>query len=121
MSLAIKKPCGYPGCKSVCSRRYCDVHAKQMSQQYESERADDPFRRQYHTQAWRPITRDIVLARDPICMECHAAASTEVDHIIPAREYAGDFYDPDNLQGLCKPCHSAKTAREGGFAGNNRE
>ena len=44
----------------------------------------------------------------------HACRSTLEDPT------SGDFYDPDNLQGLCRSCHSSKTAVEGGFAGNNR-
>jgi 5-methylcytosine-specific restriction protein A len=118
MPASLPKPCGYPGgCKNVCSRRYCDEHAKQVAKQYDAARSNDPTRKLYHTRRWQ-LTRDAILVRDPICVECHHAATEEIDHIVPARQY-GDFYDQDNLQGLCKPCHSSKTAREGGFAGNN--
>lgn len=36
----------------------------------------------------------------------------EIDHIIPRSRGGGDARS--NLQGLCKPCHSAKTKRERG-------
>lgn len=43
-------------------------------------------------------------------------AATEVDHIIPHRGDQQLFWDTNNWQGLCKPCHSRKTAQEdGGF------
>lgn len=49
--------------------------------------------------------------------------STVVHHVIPARKYidqhGGDesvFYDDTNLEGVCKPCHDAHTAKEVGFA-----
>lgn len=120
MSLAILKPCGYPGgCKNVSNTRYCAAHTKLAQAQYDTERASDPVRKQYHTQQWK-LTRTAVLVRDPICVECHHAGSEEADHVIPARAYSGDFFDLDNLQGLCRACHSSKTAKEGGFAGNNK-
>ena len=40
------------------------------------------------------------------------APPQEVDHIIPLEQ--GGTHDETNLQALCKPCHSAKTAREDG-------
>jgi len=51
----------------------------------------------------------MVLARDPLC-NCNQPA-TEVDHIVP--KSAGGSDSMENLQGLCKPCHSRKTAYEG--------
>ena len=36
--------------------------------------------------------------------------STEVDHVVP--KACGGTDDPSNLQGSCRKCHSAKTARE---------
>jgi hypothetical protein len=78
----------------------------------------------YDSAQWRNRTRPFVLARDPICKIaklCEGnAASTDVDHIIPAAEYVaqhgGDwsfFYDTNNLQGSCHADHTAKTARGG--------
>jgi 5-methylcytosine-specific restriction protein A len=89
-------------------------------------RADDPIRKLYQTKLWRAVRR-IVLARDPFCALCSVdsaqALSTVVHHVIAARkwieQHGGDesyFYDESNLQGACKPCHDAFTARECGFA-----
>lgn len=39
------------------------------------------------------------------CQSCKSAPATEVDHI------AGPSEDRTNLQGLCAPCHHAKTAQ----------
>jgi 5-methylcytosine-specific restriction enzyme A len=59
-----------------------------------------------------------ILEREPLCRRCAAAgrvvAATEVDHIHPKRAGGPEAFD--NLQPLCKPCHSAKTAREMGGA-----
>ena len=52
--------------------------------------------------------------------ECKQFA-TEIDHINPvSSEHDEHFYDTNNLQGLCKSCHSKKTARENGGFGNKK-
>ena len=46
----------------------------------------------------------------------------EVDHIEPHKGDDTLFWDQDNWQPLCKPCHSRKTATEdGGFGNPKRE
>ena len=58
------------------------------------------------------------LRRHPLCIRCDAAdqvvAATVVDHIKPHRGDKALFWDQDNWQPLCKPCHDAKTAAEDG-------
>lgn len=55
---------------------------------------------------WRKL-RLAILEQEPLCRHCNDVA-TDVDHI------SGDPSDNSrvNLQGLCRPCHSHKTARE---------
>lgn len=52
----------------------------------------------------------MILARDPFCVICMKNPSTAVDHIVS--KAAGGQDDPDNLRGICGPCHDAKTARD---------
>lgn len=52
----------------------------------------------------------MVLARDPICTMCREAPATEVDHKVPKAAGGTDSFA--NLRGVCKPCHSRKTAQE---------
>ena len=54
-----------------------------------------------------------ILWQEPMCRVCDKAASVQVDHITPLSKGGTD--DRDNKQGICKPCHDAKTAREGGY------
>ena len=54
--------------------------------------------------------RSMVLSRDPICRLCEREPSTEADHIVPLSHGGG--WSLENGQGLCKTCHSRKTARE---------
>ena len=62
---------------------------------------------------WRRI-RARFLAEYPLCAECLEHSLTvpaeEVDHIKPKRMGGTDEWD--NLQPLCKTCHSVKTERE---------
>lgn len=85
-------------------------------------RQRNDLRPMYKCKRWYQ-TRAHVLARDPICMwgltgDC-MALSTDCDHVIDAALWVktgGDFYDMENLRGLCHPHHSRRTAREQGFA-----
>lgn len=55
-----------------------------------------------------------VLTEEPLCCNCLEAgktvASDEVDHIVPLSEGGTDVRA--NKQGLCTPCHKAKSAAE---------
>jgi 5-methylcytosine-specific restriction protein A len=101
-----------PACTvSTCPERApCPVHGDAL------ERVDD--KRWYHLARWRhPVwgLRAVTLRRHPICVACKQAgrvvASTEVDHVVPHRGDPALFWSPTNLQGLCNPCHGAKTKR----------
>mgnify|MGYP003152916879 CR=1 FL=1 len=59
---------------------------------------------------WRRLRR-MVLNRQPLCVRCGAPA-TDVDHIMPRAAGGDDSFE--NLQGMCKSCHSRKTASEDG-------
>jgi hypothetical protein len=72
----------------------------------------------YDKAYWRTSLRPTVLARDPICMECHRYPSTHVDHIKPHCGNYALFCDLNNLQGLCEHCHNKKTAKQDGGFGN---
>lgn len=64
--------------------------------------------------AWEQL-RARILQREPLCRACRAderaVLATTVDHIKP--KHQGGTDDEGNLQPLCKPCHKAKTAKEG--------
>lgn len=72
---------------------------------------------------WRKA-RDAFLCKNPLCAHCQedslVVPATEVDHKIPHRGDMTLFWDKTNWQGLCKPCHSRKTATENGGFGNGR-
>lgn len=55
-----------------------------------------------------------LFARDPLCAACMqlglVTLATQRDHIIPLAEGGSD--DRGNEQGLCDPCHEAKSLAE---------
>ncbi len=58
--------------------------------------------------------RDELFSRNPLCVECErqgrVTLATQRDHIKPLGEGGEDT--EDNTQGLCKPCHEAKSLQE---------
>jgi 5-methylcytosine-specific restriction enzyme A len=65
---------------------------------------------------WRRA-RAAFLAQHPLCAACQAdgriVPATVVDHVVPHRGNPKLFWDRGNWAPACKPCHDAKTAREG--------
>ncbi|WP_184243798.1 HNH endonuclease [Novosphingobium chloroacetimidivorans] len=60
------------------------------------------------------LTREQVLREEPLCRPCakqgRVTQATIADHIKPKAEGGTD--DRENYQGICHPCHVAKTAEE---------
>lgn len=56
------------------------------------------------------------LRKHPLCAMCeqidHATPATVVDHITPHRGDMQLFWDRENWQGLCKPCHDRHKSRQ---------
>lgn len=68
-----------------------------------------------YNSVWRKI-RNAKMKEQPLCEPCQVIGrttlATEVDHITPHRGDWALFFSPKNLQSICKPCHSRKTATE---------
>jgi len=74
---------------------------------------------------WQNV-RALAASKFPVCARCQEALTEIIDHIVPAPvatrqvrdsgrfpydRYAG-YYLMSNLQGLCRPCHAAKTRED---------
>jgi 5-methylcytosine-specific restriction enzyme A len=92
-----------PG-RSKCQQHYREYERKRSARRRAATHG-------IHKRKKWAMTRKAVLARDPICKVCDNALSTQVDHITPLAE-RGDPYRLEGLQGLCDPCHWAKTGAE---------
>ena len=108
MPTAALRPCMEPKCPALLSSgSRCAAHTRPPRRTPDMRAS--PSARGYD-RAWQRI-RAAVLAEDPDCRTCGAAAVL-VDHIVPIR--SGGSNDRLNLQPLCTPCHNRKTAAEGG-------
>ena len=76
-----------------------------------------------YTYAWQKA-RDRFLRANPLCAYClkggRPVAASIVDHIVPHEGDQTMFWDEDNWQALCKPCHDGVKAREEGRGLNAR-
>lgn len=81
---------------------------------YEHARGGTARQRGYNAQWERD--RTAYLVAHPLCVEClrqgRVTPATVLDHVTPHRGDRVLFLDPYNRQGLCVPCHGAKTVRE---------
>lgn len=113
-----RRVCPKPGCPTLTDTGRCDTHQRQADQARGTAK-----QRGYNTPGHRHF-REAVLARDPICKQCHAARSTVADHYPLSRrdlEMAGlNPNDPTQGRGLCKPCHDRHTAHAQPGGWNNR-
>ena len=115
MPWAAPRPCRQPGCAALTGDGWCDEHRKARAKRYDAERGSAAKRGYGHR--WRKA-RATYLHRHPLCVICEVdgrvEASTTVDHRTPHRGDMRLFWDRENWQALCKPCHDSKTAREDG-------
>lgn len=110
MAQRIGHGCAQPGCTAIVSgSAYCERHRPAQVDERESAAARGYDRR------WRRLRR-MYLAEHPLCEDPYnvhgdrVETATEVDHVVPLRR--GGTNDFNNLQALCKSCHSRKTAQE---------
>ena len=98
-----RRPCRHPHCpeRVNAGEVYCARHK--------------PVRKDasaYYDRRWQKV-RAAYLSRYPLCADCEKAGrltpATDVHHIVKPGD-GGTDHD-DNLMGLCRPCHSARTAR----------
>ena len=103
--------CSYPGCGARTRDRYCPAHKTIAAREYNQSRHPDSNR--IYGRQWRNI-RNLYISKHPICELClavgHYVPATEVHHKLPIDQ--GGDHSEDNLQALCKSCHSRITMTE---------
>ena len=121
--------CTYPGCNGLVrggSRCTQHPYQKRTKSDRAAVRRQDRVRVQqrranpndpvhfYVTALWKR-KRLSWLRQHPLCVMCEdigrTTAAGVVDHIVPITA-GGARLDDENLQSLCKSCHTAKTNRE---------
>ncbi len=110
------RPCLSQPCAARVVSGRCPKHSsqKQHNDNHSGHRA--AARLFYASRLWR-ATSAAFLAEHPLCQRCleqkpaRYTPSRETDHRVPMSR-GGAPLDWQNLQALCKSCHSAKTRRE---------
>lgn len=112
-----KRPCIRPGCRNLVDRGYCATCAPKHSPRAINEATRPSAAKRGYGRRWQKV-RELYFKRNPFCADIYGdhgkrlEVATELDHIVPHRGDMEKFWDPGNLQGLCKECHSKKTATE---------
>lgn len=103
-----KKPCRHPGCAKLTEGMYCDEHKP-----LHPEAVRSASKRGYGSK-WQRTSKSY-LREHPLCVEClrqgKYTQATVTDNIVPHRGDDKLFWDSNNWQALCKPCHDRKTGR----------
>lgn len=109
MPTAPLRPCSVPRCPEFAGPQgRCLQHAVQD----EHQRHNFDLRRRYRTARWRMLRAIVLREQVMCCAECkRCTMDLEVHHIIKPGMDDALFWLRTNLQALCKPCHSARTAR----------
>lgn len=114
MPSKLKKPCAHQSCPSLAAsgERYCDKHKSANKIYYQQKKRINSERNlREDSRRWRRL-RLIYLRANPLCVECEKhkelVPATEVHHIIDVVRGGSDA--EENLEALCKSCHSRKTA-----------
>jgi 5-methylcytosine-specific restriction enzyme A len=74
-----------------------------------------PHHELYGKIRWKRLRR-LQMAEFPLCRMCEAAGRTTpatlVDHITPAKDDVELFFDMNNLQSICRPCHDSAKRKD---------
>ena len=126
MPYAPLKPCSFAGgCPELVAKGMCEKHQKQISAGYNQARGSaskNGYDRDWEKVRLRALDRDGYLCQHCLKYDDRLVPAKHVDHIKP---FHGKN-DPlrlalSNLQSLCQPCHSRKTAKEDGGLGHTRK
>jgi 5-methylcytosine-specific restriction enzyme A len=113
MPFAAPRPCLHPGCPKTSTDKpsYCEDHKaddRSRTRLYDSTRGTATNRG--YDSKWQKLRRWVLMhhpmCADPFRVRC-AEAATDVHHVKP--RCLGGTDDEDNLQPLCKGCHSWMT------------
>lgn len=73
------------------------------------------YRKLYKISRWQRL-RERQMTAHPLCAYClqqeDVTPATVCDHVRPHKGDEALFFDPDNLQSLCAPCHDRIKRRE---------
>lgn len=127
MPYAPLRPCTFPGgCGELVAKGgLCSKHKTETARGYDRYRGNSTARG--YDAAWTKVRLKALKRDEYLCQHCllnddRMVPAEHVDHVQPFH----GMFDPlrlslTNLQSLCQPCHSRKTALEDGGFGHTRK
>ena len=112
-----KRPCARVGCPNLVVKGYCESCAVQHTSLKKADLRRPSAAKRGYGRRWQ-AAREHYFRGNPLCVDpygIHGArfvVADELDHIDPHRGDMVKFWDQANWQGLCRACHSRKTATE---------
>jgi len=92
----LMRPCLAASCPSLAGKSgYCARHTTARNL---ARRGEKRVYESAQHQAWRQV----ILIRDPVCVECKTKRSVIADHIQPLSK--GGTWDYSNGRGVCRSC-----------------
>jgi 5-methylcytosine-specific restriction protein A len=109
MSIRVFVPCLRPYCSAEAEcDGYCRKHAALVHRRPSRHEAGYDY-------DWVKFRR-VYLTRHPLCVRCQSdgrvTPATEIHHRRELREYPELRFEEENLEALCKSCHSRETNRK---------
>jgi 5-methylcytosine-specific restriction protein A len=109
MSIRVVRSCLQPYCTRLAERNgYCLEHARQVTGKRSRHEAGYDY-------DWVKFRRSYLM-RHPLCVRCQArgrvTAAAEIHHRRVLRDYPELRFEEENLEALCKSCHSRETNRK---------
>jgi 5-methylcytosine-specific restriction enzyme A len=109
MPISAPKPCGHAGCGKLVrdGSGRCEAHKSEAW-------VKKPTATKRVTGRKLQRLRKELFTANPLCVECaklgFTTLATQRDHIVALTDGGAD--DESNTQGLCQPCHEAKSLAE---------
>ncbi len=106
-----KKPCTAPRCPELveAGTRFCPIHTTEQNRHARMNRTDHDEKRFYNSIAWKRL-RKAKLSQDPLCERCAKEGIVRQAEVVHHKEEIREGGDRlptlDELESLCKRCHS---------------
>ena len=108
--------CNKHGFYNATESPQCPKCKKVSNKTYDTTMRSKDRAKIYNSKKWKDIRVKAMVRDEFMCVTCRKndidTEAEEVDHIIELQDRPDLAYELDNLQSLCKPCHSKKTKLE---------
>jgi len=111
-----RKICNKHGFYNAIENTSCPKCKKANNKTYDKTMRSKDRAKIYNSKKWKDVRVKALVRDELMCVMCRAkgidAKAEEVDHILELQDRLDLAFELDNLQSLCKPCHSKKTKLE---------